>query len=243
MESSQIMTNVQSNVILSAPASSAGSDSIFSYFWNAGVMIKIVMLVLLAASIWSWTIIISKFLKFRKLQMDTLEFENRFWSGTPLESLYRDLKEIAFDPMSNIFCSAMAEWKRFIEGTQIHDYRALRTLERRIDRAMQIAIRRESDDLEKNMGFLSSLGTNGVIIGLFGTVLGVVNGFKIMANMQDVAPILSEALFTTALGIISALPAALAYNKFMADINAYINKMETFAEEFCSIISRQFDAK
>jgi biopolymer transport protein TolQ len=229
--------------IVSTPA--VQETSAFSMFWNAGFIIKCVVILLIVSSVWSWTIIIGKHLKMKKLAADADYFEDNFWSGTPLEAMYQDLKDAVFDPMSNIFCAAMAEWKSFV-GKNIKDSESIRTMERRIDRAMQIAIRKEVDELEKHMGFLSSLGTNGVILGLFGTVLGILNGLKAIAVQQSatlatVAPVISEALFTTAIGIVAAIPAAVAYNKLMNDINRYVNRLETFAEEFNSVISRQCD--
>jgi biopolymer transport protein TolQ len=157
------------------------------------------------------------------------------------------MKEVAYDPISNVFCAAMTEWIRFSSGKLKNSSgTGARSVEQRVERIMQIAIRKEIDELERGLGFLSSLGTNGVIIGLFGTVIGILNGFKAIAlqqstNIATVAPIISEALFTTALGIIAAIPAALGYNKFMNDTNRYINRLETFADELSSIISRQFD--
>lgn len=241
--SQEVVVNGISNI----PTSTA-NDSILGYFWNAGFFIKIVMLALLAASIWSWTIIITKYLKLKKLSMDAEYFEESFWSGTPLEKLYKELKDAFFDPMSNVFCAAMAEWNNFSGKYKNSDSSTLRMLEKRVNRAMQIAMRKEVEELEKGMAFLSSLGTNGVIIGLFGTVVGILNGFKVIALQQSaslsaVAPVISEALFTTAMGIIAALPAALAYNKLSDSINKYVNRMETFSEEFEAIISRQFDEK
>ena len=227
-------------------AHSATGDSLLGYFWNAGLLIKLVMLALLISSIWSWTVIITKYLRLRRLNSDADYFEEMFWSGTALESLYKELKDAVFDPMSNVFCSAMAEWRNFAGNHGREEPMATRTLERRVDRAMQIAIRREVDDLEKGMVFLSSLGTNGVIIGLFGTVIGIFNGFKVIALQQSaslatVGPVISEALVTTAMGIFVAIPAALAYNQLSDAINKYVNRIETFAEEFGAIISRQFD--
>lgn len=226
----------------------AANDSIFGYFWNAGFFIKLIMLSLLLASIWSWTIIIAKYLKLKKLSLDAEYFEESFWSGTPLEKLYKELKDSFFDPMSNVFCAAMSEWNNFAKRHDNSDSTTLRTLERRVNRAMQIAMKKEVEELEKGMAFLSSLGTNGVIIGLLGTVIGILNGFKVIALQQSaslaaVAPVISEALFTTALGFVAALPAALAYNKLSDSINKYVNRMETFSEEFEAIISRQFDEK
>ncbi|MDR1233725.1 MAG: protein TolQ [Holosporales bacterium] len=221
-------------------------SSFFEMFWNAGFMIKIVVIFLLISSIWSWAIILAKYFKLKRLNIGANTFEDNFWSGAPLEVLYNDLKNMAFDPISNIFCAAMSEWERFTNRQKDSGNSESKVLERRMDRVMQIAIRKEIDELEKGLGFLSSLGTNGVIIGLFGTVIGILEGFKAIAIQQStsiatVAPVISEALFTTALGIITAIPAALGYNKFMNDTNRYINRLETFADEFSSIIARQFD--
>ena len=239
-----VIVNGTANIASSSP--SVANESIFGYFWNAGFLIKLVMLALLISSIWSWATIITKYLKLKRLKADADYFEETFWSGTPLETLYKDLKENVFDPMSNVFCSAMAEWENFAGGHRKDELSATKTLERRVDRAMQIAIMREIDDLERGMSFLSSLGTNGVIIGLFGTVIGILNGFKVIALQQSaslatVGPVITEALVTTALGIFVAIPAAMAYNQLSDSINKYANRLETFAEEFAAIISRQFD--
>lgn len=249
METSQVSDVVTSQSVAvngSASTASVASDSVFGYFWNAGLLIKLVMLALLFSSVWSWTVIITKYLKLKKLKADADYFEESFWSGAPLENLYKELKGAIFDPMSNVFCSAMAEWENFAGNHKKEENAATKTLERRVDRAMQIAIRREIDDLEKGMAFLSSLGTNGVIIGLFGTVIGIFNGFKVIALQQSaslatVGPVISEALVTTAMGIFVAIPAALAYNQLSDSIGKYVSRLETFAEEFGAIISRQFD--
>ena len=214
------------NGSVSATPHAIGSDSILGYFWSAGLLIKLVMLALLISSIWSWTVIITKYLKLKRLRADADYFEESFWSGAPLEGL--------------------AEWENFAGNHKKDELTATKTLERRVDRAMQIAIRREVDELEKGMAFLSSLGTNGVIIGLFGTVIGIFNGFKVIAMQQSaslatVGPVISEALVTTAMGIFVAIPAALAYNQLSDSINKYVSRLETFAEEFGAIVSRQFD--
>ena len=231
---------------MSATPQAVGGDSILGYFWSAGLLIKLVMIALLISSIWSWTVIITKYLKLKRLRADADYFEENFWSGTPLENLYTELKGAVFDPMSNAFCSAMAEWENFAGSHRKDEVTATKTLERRVDRAMQIAIRRDVDELEKGMAFLSSLGTNGVIIGLFGTVIGIFNGFKVIAMQQSaslaaVGPVISEALVTTAMGIFVAIPAALAYNQLSDSISKYVSRLETFAEEFGAIVSRQFD--
>lgn len=231
---------------ITAAASSTASDSILGYFWNAGFLIKLVMLSLLFCSIWSWALIITKYLKLKRLSADADYFEESFWSGTPLEALYKEIKNSVYDPMTNVFCSAMAEWQNFAAKHEKSEQSATLNLEKRVERAMEITIRREVDELEKGMAFLSSLGTNGVIMGLFGTVVGIFNGFKVIALQQSaslavVAPVISEALFTTAMGILVAIPAALAYNALSDSINKYVSRLEAFSEEFSAIISRQFD--
>jgi biopolymer transport protein TolQ len=247
---SNIVTNVVTqdgtiSVVANSTDQMQGGSSIFSMFWNASFIIKLVVLTLLVASIWSWAIILSKYFKMKRLSCDADCFEESFWSGEPLDALYNDVKESLFDPMANVFCAAMAEWERFLsksdENKTSHD------VDRRIDRAMRIAIQKETDELEKHMVFLSTLGTNGVIMGLFGTVLGILNGFKVIAMQHGasiaatVAPVISEALFTTALGILAAIPAAVGYNTLMSAINRYVSRLETFADEFGSVISRQLD--
>jgi biopolymer transport protein TolQ len=170
-------------------------------------------------------------------------FEENFWSGTALETLYNELRNSAYDPLTNIFCSAMAEWERFSKKGSRSSYYSL---EQRVDRAMRITMKKEIDAIERNLGFLSSLGTNGVIVGILGTVLGIMKGVKTIAFQQSsglatVAPVISEALFTTAMGLFAAIPAAIAFNKLSIDINRYIGRLETFIEEFSSIIANQYD--
>jgi biopolymer transport protein TolQ len=239
-------SDVTVNNLLATHVPAGNNASVFDYFWNAGFLIKFVIISLLVASVWSWTVIIGKHLRLKRLVAEADAFEDSFWSGTPLESLYDEVKDSAFDPISNIFCAAMAEWRRFAGRRKNQDVAGSKAVEMKIDRIMQIAIRKEVDGLERNMGFLSSLGTNGVLVGLFGTVIGILNGFKAIAvqqsvNIATVAPVLSEALITTALGLVAAIPAALGYNKLMGDTSRYISRLETFADEFGSIIARQFD--
>ena len=233
---SNILQSVGTTNIV-APAA-ANSDSIFSFFWNAGLLFKLVIIILLCVSVYSWSIIIAKFLKIRKINKLADDFEEEFWSGVPIDVLYKRMKAMHYDPLANIFCAAMAEWEQSNSSTSIA------TLEKRIERAMQIAIKKELDDLDRGLTFLSTVGTNGVIVGLFGTVIGIIESSKKIASQQNanitvVAPVISEALFTAALGIFVALPAAVAYNKYIDDINKYVNRLEIFADEFCSIISRQ----
>ena len=217
-------------------------DSILSYFWDASFLIKLVILTLLAASIYSWAIIISKYFTLRKINKEGNDFEELFWSGTPLDVLYKKLRNSTFDPMSNVFCAAMAELEQYTSNN--HNNNSDITI--RIERAMRISIQKEINELEKGLSFLSTVGTNGVIVGLLGTVIGISNGFKVIAAQQSasiatVGPVISEALFTTAFGVLTAIPAAVAYNKYMDSVNRYINRLEIFSDEFISIITRQYD--
>jgi biopolymer transport protein TolQ len=241
--------NEVSDVVINSVVKSeniATSSSVFDIFWNSGIIVKFVILLLLAASIWSWTIIISKYFKLRKLKIEADDFENKFWSGGSLESLFREIRGFVLDPFSNVFCAAMAEWDRlFAAGGNDSVERRVGKIAQ-IKQAMQIAISKEIEDLERNITFLSTLGTNGVIVGILGMVVGIMDGMKTIAinqsvGMAAVAPIISESLFTTALGLFAAIPAAVMYNKMSNDINKYIARLETFAEEFCSIIARQID--
>lgn len=219
---------------------SNSGDSIFSYFWDASLLIKLVLLTLLVASIYSWAIIISKHFTLRKINRDADDFEESFWSGTPLDVLYKQIRNSSFDPLSNVFCAAMEELGQSNNSQENNNNNNTQ----RIERAMKIAIQKEVNELEKGLSFLSTIGTNGVIVGLFGTVIGVLNGFKVIAVQQsasiaNIGPVISEALFTTAFGILTAIPAAVAYNKYMDSINRYISRLEIFSDEFISIITRQ----
>jgi biopolymer transport protein TolQ len=230
------------DVVNSISHSLPASDSAFDVFWQSSFIVKIVILGLICSSVWSWAIIISKFLRMRRLKAEANNFEESFWSGKALESLYKQLRNSAFDPFSNVFCVGMAEWDRLTSsGRAISS-----TIGEKIEKMMQITIDKEIEELGKNNVFLSILGTNGVIVGLLGMVISVMDGTKIIAvnqtaGMAAVAPILSESLFTTALGIFAAIPAAVAYNKIVDDISKYLRRLETFVEEFCSIISRQVE--
>ncbi|PIZ34368.1 MAG: protein TolQ [Alphaproteobacteria bacterium CG_4_10_14_0_8_um_filter_37_21] len=213
----------------------------FDLFLQAEPLVKIVMLGLLVASVWSWAIIISKVVRVHQINKASNKFEESFWSGGSLDDLYDHLHEAPKDPMSIVFCSAMREWRRSIAKGAIRG-----TITQRIDRIMQLTVNKEMDFLEKNMNFLASLGSNGVIVGLFGTVIGIMNSFENIAAQQNtnlavVAPGIAEALFATAIGLIAAIPAAIAFNKISYDLNRFANRLDAFCNEFGSIVSRQVE--
>lgn len=220
--------------------------SMWDLFWGADIVIKLVMLGLLAASVWSWTIIFYKVIRISRLNKLADQFEESFWSGGPLDELFNRLQTRYTDPMAAIFCAAMREWRRSMSKGYTKAAGMRGTLEQRIERVMQVTVGREMDQLERHMGFLASLGSNAVIVGLFGTVLGIMNSFENIASMQNtnlavVAPGIAEALFATAIGLIAAIPAAIAYNKISSDLNRYGNRLDAFVSEFSSIISRQLE--
>lgn len=220
--------------------------SMWGLFWGASPVIKFVMFGLIVASVWSWTIIFYKVYRLRRLNSAADQFEEAFWSGGALDDLFDRIHNRLLDPLSLVFCAAMREWRRSIAKGTIRPNESRGTLEQRIDRVMQLTVGREMDSLERHMGFLASLGSNGVIVGLFGTVLGIMDSFGPIASQQNaslavVAPGIAEALFATAIGLVAAIPAAIAFNKISSDLNRYANRLDAFANEFGSIISRQLE--
>jgi biopolymer transport protein TolQ len=219
------------------------SMSMWDLFWGAEPLVKFVMLGLVVASFWSWTIIFQKVMRLHRLNQAAENFEESFWSGGSLDELYDRIHNRPLDPMASIFCAAMREWRR----SMAKGFRSERgTLEQRIDRVMQMTLNREIEFLERHLGFLASLGSNGMIVGLFGTVIGIMSSFENIAAQQNtnlavVAPGIAEALFATAIGLIAAIPAAIAYNKISSDVNRYANRLDSFSSEFGAIISRQLE--
>lgn len=229
------------SVALAAPG---GDLSIWALFWQAGWVVKLVMIGLLAASIWTWAIIIDKLISYARMRVALNRFEQVFWSGQSLEELYRSLSERKTTGMGAIFVAAMREWKKSFEKGA----RSPMGLQMRIDKAMDLALSREVERLEGRLGFLASVGSAGPFIGLFGTVVGIMTSFQAIAgskstNLAVVAPGIAEALLATAIGLLAAIPAVIAYNKLSSDANNIASRMEGFADEFSAILSRQIDEK
>ena len=229
------------SVELAAPG---GDLSIWALFWQAGWVVKLVMVGLLGASIWSWAIIIDKALSYARMRMALNRFEQVFWSGQSLEELYRSLADRKTTGMGSIFVAAMREWKKSFEKGA----RSPIGLQTRIDKAMDLALTREMERLEGRLGFLASIGSSAPFIGLFGTVVGIMTSFQAIAgskstNLAVVAPGIAEALLATAIGLLAAIPAVIAYNKLSSDAGKLALRMEGFADEFSAILSRQIDEK
>jgi len=236
----------QSAVTSAALVGSLGHDlSIWGLFLQADIIVKIVMLMLILASFWCWAIIFEKIMRMRRLWAQAEEFEEAFWSGGSLEDLYDRINDRPTSPMASIFTAAMREWRRSA-AKGLADTAQKAGLAQRIDRVMQVTLGREMEGLERHMTFLASVGSTGPFIGLFGTVWGIMNSFQAIASSKDtslavVAPGIAEALFATALGLVAAIPAVVAYNKISNDLGRYAARLESFSGEFSAILSRQFD--
>lgn len=229
------------NGVAAAAQTIAHDLSLWGLFMSADFVVKLIMISLLVASFWSWTIIFSKAIRVKSLFSSANQFEDSFWSGGSLDVLYERIGNRPRDPMSAVFAAAMREWKRMGANA-----RSSVTLQERIERAMQVTVSREMDKLERHMGFLASLGSTATFIGLLGTVWGIMNSFQSIAASQNtslavVAPGIAEALFATAIGLVAAIPAVVAYHKFSMELNRYANRLDSFANEFGAIISRQLE--
>jgi len=218
--------------------------SLIALFLSASWVVKIVMLGLLAASIWCWAIIIDRSLLFTRSSRAMNHFERVFWSGQSLEELYQQMADRPAAGLGSIFVAAMKEWKRSHEqGASSYI-----GVQARLEKVLDVAISRESDGLEKGLRFLATVGSSAPFVGLFGTVWGIMSSFQSIAaskstNLAVVAPGIAEALFATALGLLAAIPAVIAYNKLSGDANKMIGRLEGFADEFSTILSRQLEAR
>jgi biopolymer transport protein TolQ len=217
-------------------------------FMKADVVVKAVMGVLLLASLWSWAIIIGKWMRIGRVRAQAEKFEQVFWSGRSLDDVYQSLQaRNEHNPMANVFVAAMREWKRSFETGPVSSG-LLPSMKDRINKVMNVTIGREITRLESSLGFLATVGVNATFIGLFGTVWGIMNSFRSIAASQNttlavVAPGIAEALFATAIGLLAAIPASIAYNHFATSVGRIAARLEGFSDEFAAILSRQLDEK
>jgi len=222
--------------------------SMWSLFWRADLVVQSVILILVGASVWCWAIMFEKVTGLKKLNAQAQEFEKGFWSGQSLDAIYDKVGNTPKDPMSAVFVSAMREWRRAAEKGHVGSTIANTSLAERIDRVMQITVQREMERVERYMTFLASTGSTAPFIGLFGTVWGIMHAFQSIAvskntSLAVVAPGIAEALFATALGLLAAIPAVLAYNKISRDLERYASRLDGFAIEFSAILSRMMEEK
>ena len=220
---------------ITAQAVGLGSSvdfSLMSLFLRADVVVKSVIIILIAASIYSWAIIIEKFKMFKKINQSTVEFEEKFWKSKSAESFYNNLPANKDDPMSNVFRKTMQV---------VLKSRSRSNLSEKLTGLLESNIESEVNFLERNFSFLATVGSTAPFIGLFGTVWGIMNSFQSIAvsrntSLAIVAPGIAEALFATALGLLAAIPAVVAYNKFNNDSKKYSQRLENFAKRFISTI-------
>ena len=219
--------------------------SLMELVWNASFTVQFVMVILLLASIFSWHMIVNRYLYFRSANDEMYRFEERFWSGIDLSQLYREGNEKASDGsailgMESIFRAGFKEFSRLAQQPEM-DSEAVIEGSRR---AMRVAVMREEERLERHLAFLASVGSTSPYIGLFGTVWGIMHSFRGLANstqatLATVAPGISEALVATAMGLFAAIPAVLAYNRFASRVEVLSNRYDTFMDEFSGILYRQ----
>ena len=222
--------------------------SFWHLFLRADVVVKTVMVALVVCSFWTWTIIFEKVMRVRRIEKRTGQFEEAFWSGGSLDALFDGIGSRPSDPMSAVFAAAMTEWRRAMAKGRVKDEIGKQTLKERTERVMAITVTREMERLERYMIFLASVGSTAPFIGLFGTVWGIMNSFQSIAvskntSLAVVAPGIAEALFATALGLVAAIPAVVAFNKISSDLVRYAQRLESFAGEFSAVLSRQLDEK
>lgn len=216
--------------------------SFWTLFWHAHIVVKIVMLGLLGASVWCWSIIVDKTLLYRRTRRDMDAFEEVFWSGRSLEELYRELSNRPVNDMAAIFVAAMREWKRSFENGG----RSVASLSQRIDKVLDVTIQRETERLESKLLVLSTVASAAPFIGLFGTVWGIMNSFigisqSKTTNLAVVAPGIAEALLATAIGLVAAIPAVIIYNVFSRAIAGYRATLSDASGEVLRHLSRDLE--
>jgi biopolymer transport protein TolQ len=226
------------------PEPATADFSFLSLFLEAHFVVKLVMIGLLAASVWGWAVIIEKTVLFARTRREAEDFERLFWSGQSLDDLYAMVSQRPASATAALFVAAMREWRRSIEASP----RPLAGVQHRIERVMDVTITREMDRLERRLLFLATVGSTAPFVGLFGTVWGIMTSFQSIAvakntSLAVVAPGIAEALFATALGLLAAIPAVIFYNKFAADAGRFAQRFEGFCDEFLAIVSRQLDLR
>jgi biopolymer transport protein TolQ len=216
-------------------------------FLRADIVVKCVLALLVLASFWSWVLIIDKVVAFSSLNRKAQRFERTFWSGRSLDELYAQHAQRTDQPFTAVFVAALREWKRSFEGGPPKETQ-LASVRERVEKAMSVSIQREIEKIERGLSYLATVGSTAPFVGLFGTVWGIMTAFQAIAVRQDttlavVAPGIADALFATALGLVAAIPAVVAYNRFINELGRYTGRLESFADEFSSFLSRQLDER
>jgi len=208
--------------------------SLWQLFLRADFVVKSVILILIASSIFSWALIFDKYRLFKRIDKSTKLFEDKFWKSKSAETFYKNLPDKTDDPLTQIFKSTMEELiKTRSKSSTVQSAR--------VQRVVEVSIDKQSKNIEKNFTYLATVGSTAPFIGLFGTVWGIMNSFQSIAisrntSLAIVAPGIAEALFATALGLLAAIPAVIAYNKFNSDSQRYLSRVDNFCKRFLSIV-------
>lgn len=237
------MVDTKSGEILAQSVEVASRDiSMWGLFINADIFVQFIMLLLLGASFWCWTIIFSKMKQLNQVQKQSAKFESAFWSGHSLDSLYQEVKKRAQDPVTRMFVTAMQEWEH--AGAKMTDPQQKQNFLDRVDRLLANRMTVELEKLESHTSFLATVGSAAPFVGLLGTVWGIMHSFQAIAASKNtslavVAPGIAEALFATALGLIAAIPAVMAYNRISSRLGRYASTLDNFSNELHTLMSRK----
>jgi biopolymer transport protein TolQ len=219
------------------------SITVWGMFAQATITVKLVMISLVVASFWTWSVIVQKTMQYRAARREAEGFDRAFWSGEPLDTLFDQVGPEPEGASQKIFAAGMMEWRR----SHREDGGLIAGATARIDRSMDVAIAKEAERLQRQLPILSTTGSTAPYLGLFGTVFGIMNAFIEIAEQQNtnlavVAPGIAEALLATGLGLMAAIPAVVYYNKFSSEREAILSGYDAFADEFATILSRQLDS-
>jgi biopolymer transport protein TolQ len=221
--------------------------SMLGLVMHADLVVKVVMLLLLGSSMWCWAIIFEKWSSYRTVFRRMAIFEQKFWSGQLLDQLYESLKSRVDNPLASIFVAAMEEWKRSSGmRSQWHDSGVRVGLKERLQQIMTVSASREIESLERNLSVLATIGSSATFVGLFGTVWGIMSSFQSIAASKNttlvvVAPGIAEALLATAMGLVAAIPAMVAYNLFNARLQSIANRVDDFSQEMGHLLGRELE--
>lgn len=236
------MVDTSSGQVVANTVDIASRDiSLWGLFIHADIFVQLIMLLLLAASFWCWTVIFGKYRELNTLNKLADSFEKGFWSGQPLDEIAKGTSPA--DPMSRLFLGAMHEWGEVASKSSIAEGMKAGLLQR-VEQVMDSSLRQELADIERHTGFLATVGSSAPFVGLLGTVWGIMHSFQSIAasnntSLAVVAPGIAEALFATALGLVAAIPAVIAYNKISARITRYAMRLENLAGDISTIMSRK----
>ncbi len=244
--STPVSSDALTSTVEGAAPAVAHDLSAWALFMHADLIVKSVMIGLVFMSVWCWTIILHKRAMLKKLNRRADKFEDAFWSGEPMDKLYQRVKKSPTDPLLATFSAGMEEWQAGIAAGIPSAESIQASLKQRVERAMSLAIVREMQSLERGMTFLATTGSTATFIGLFGTVWGIMNSFTAIASANNtslavVAPGIAEALFATAIGLVAAIPATVGFNVFSTQLGRYADRLQGFATEFSTIMSRHLD--